>query len=354
MQKTARIMTMVVLLFLCMLSLGAFAASIQDGYVEVHFIDVGQGDAILIRSTTHAVLIDGGNRNTTVLDYLSFLGVQQLDLVVGTHAHADHIGGLIPVLENLPVHEVMDPAVVHTSKTFEDYLTVIDRKNIRFTVADVGLKRSYGDMFLHVLHPRQPAATDLNNSSIVIQLVYHDISFLFTGDAEQVSERAILERSGHNLASTILKVGHHGSSTSTSAGFLSQVKPEVAMISVGEDNTYNHPHDSVIARLAAQQVDFYRTDMHRHILVRTDGNTYTIETQREGENTLIRYRIGINSADETQLRNIVHIDEIRARSLIALRPFSSLEDLARIPGIGPSRVRDIIQQGLAYVDAEEN
>jgi len=231
---------------------------------------------------------------------------------------------------------------------------VIDRKNIRFTVADTGLKRSYGDMLLHVLHPTQPAATDLNNSSIVIRLIYHKISFLFTGDAEQVSERAILERSGQNLASTILKVGHHGSSTSTSAEFLSQVRPEVAIISVGEGNTYGHPHDLVIARLAAQHVDLYRTDMHGHIIIRTDGNAFMIESQKAVEVTFPLYRIGINSADASQLKKIVHIDEVRARSLISLRPFSSLEDLARIPGIGPSRVRDIIQQGLAYVDEEED
>lgn len=354
MHKIIRIMTLMVLLLLCMLTLGASVQSVQDGYVEVHFIDVGQGDAILIRSANHAVLIDGGNRNTTVLDYLSSLGVQILDLVVGTHAHADHIGGLIPVLEQLSVHEVMDPAVVHTSKTFEDYLTVIDRKNIRFTVADTGLKRSYGDMLLHVLHPTQSAATDLNNSSIVIHLIYHKISFLFTGDAEQVSERAILERSGQNLASTILKVGHHGSSTSTSSEFLSQVRPEVAIFSVGEGNTYGHPHDLVIARLAAQHVDLYRTDMHGHIIIRTDGNTFMIEAQKDVEDAFPLYRIGINSADASQLKQIVHIDEVRARSLISLRPFTSLEDLARIPGIGPSRVRDIIQQGLAYVDVEED
>lgn len=219
----------------------AMSADTQSGFVEVHFIDVGQGDSIYIKTPTQDILIDGGERGDTVVEYLKEQNVEDLELVIGTHPHADHIGGLINVFEQIPVTEVMDPGVVHTSKTFEDYLTLIDQNNMIFTVVRAGTKRTYDDgTILEILSPTNPGEENLNDASIVAKLTFGDISFLFTGDAETPSENEMLS-SGYQLKSTILKAGHHGSSTSTSDDFLKAVSPEAVVIMCGTDNSYGHP-----------------------------------------------------------------------------------------------------------------
>ena len=140
------------------------------------------------------MLIDGGDRGSGVVKYIKNLGVQELHLVVGTHAHADHIGGLIDVLKNIPVKEVIDPAVPHTTKTFEDYLTLIDSKDIKFTEGRAGMTRDIGGGVMEVLHPISPSSDDLNDSSIVVKVTMGEVSFLFTGDVERVSEEEMLAR----------------------------------------------------------------------------------------------------------------------------------------------------------------
>lgn len=248
-----------------------------SGRLEVHFIDVGQGDAILVKTPGKNILIDAGWRGDTVVNYLRSEGVESLDLVIGTHPHADHIGGLINVMEQISVREVFDPGVVHTTKTFEDYLTVIDQKNIIFTEGRTGLERDIGGgAVLEIIHPSSPSEDHLNNASIVARVAFGQISFLFTGDAEKEAEGEILNR-GYNPESTILKVGHHGSSTSTTQAFLRAVNPEAAVIMCGEDNQYGHPHEETVDRLTAAGVDIYRTDLHGTIVISTDGQSYSVE-----------------------------------------------------------------------------
>ncbi|HHU63743.1 MAG TPA: MBL fold metallo-hydrolase [Clostridiales bacterium] len=257
---------------------------IVDGQLKVHFIDVGQGDCIFIQTPTQNILIDGGERGNAVVDYLKAEGVNELDMVIATHPHSDHIGGLINVIESIEVKEVVDPAVVHTSKTFEDYLTLIDKKNIKFTQGRAGMKKELGDgAVIEILHPTKPSKKHLNDASIVAKLTFGDISFMFTGDAEQYSEEQVLGKN-YNLSSTVLKVGHHGSSTSSSTAFLEAVSPEVAVIMVGEDNDYGHPHDEVLERLAEEGTEVYRTDVHGTVVITTDGRTYDVwvSFDREG------------------------------------------------------------------------
>ena len=220
--------------------------------------------------------MDAGERGETVVNYLKNKKVTSLDLVVGTHPHADHIGGLINVLQAIPVTEVIDPGVIHTTKTYEDYLTLIDEKDIKFTEGRAGLKRDLGDgAMLEILHPSAPAGDNLNDASVVIKLTFGDVSFLLTGDAEQTSLKQILDRN-YELNSTILKVSHHGSRTGTSSAFLAAVSPEAAVIMAGKGNTYGHPHDEVLALLAKAKVNIHRTDLHGTIVVTTDGRTYDI------------------------------------------------------------------------------
>lgn len=249
--------------------------AVPSGRLIVSFIDVGQGDAILVQTPGKNILIDGGERGNTVIDYLKKRGIGSLDLVVGTHPHADHIGGLINVMQSIPVKEVIDPGVVHTTKTFEDYLTLIDQEEIVFTEGRAGMTRDLGDgVIMKILHPSSPS-TDINESSIVVKITFGQVSFMLTGDVGQDSEMKILQR-GYDLKSTILKVAHHGSIKGTSSSFLSAVRPTVAVIMCGKENPYGYPHDETLTKLAGAKVDIYRTDIQGTIVIITDGETFKI------------------------------------------------------------------------------
>lgn len=250
------------------------------GQLKVHYIDVGQGDAIFIETPSHNILIDGGERGNTVLNYLEEQGVDELHLVIGTHPHSDHIGGLINVLEAIPVKEVMDSGAIHTTKTFEDYLRVIDKKEIKYTEGRAGTARHLGSgVSMQILHPSSVSSSNINDSSIVVKLTFGKISFLFMGDAEEMSENRIISR-GYNLQNTILKVGYHGSRTSTTDSFLTAVNPEAAVIMVGDNNESDFPHHETLAKLAEAGVDIYMTNVHGTIVVTTDGNTYDINVKQ--------------------------------------------------------------------------
>ncbi len=256
------------------------SATAPGGTLKAHFIDVGQGDAILIQTPSQNILIDAGERGNTVVNYLKSQGVHSLDLVIGTHPHADHIGGLINVMEALPVKEVIDPGVAHTTKTFEDYLTLIDRKDIPFTEGRAGMSRDLGGgAKMQILHPSSPSSSHLNNASIVVRITFDQVSFMLTGDVEATAESRILGR-GYTLTSTVLKVGHHGSSTSTTSSFLRAVNPGVAVIMCGSNNRYGHPHEETLANLSAAGVDIYRTDKQGTIIVTTNGQTYDINVKQ--------------------------------------------------------------------------
>lgn len=256
------------------------SATAPAGQVKVHFIDVGQGDSILIQTPTQNILVDGGERGDTVVDYLTNSNVNSLDLVISTHPHADHIGGLINVLQKIAVKEVIDPGVVHTTKTFEEYLTLIDEQNIIFTEGRAGMQRALdGGAKMQIFHPSSPSGSNLNEASIVVKLNFGQVSFLLTGDVDQTSLEEMLGRN-YNLKSTILKVSHHGSWTGTSSAFLSAVTPQAAVIMCGLGNSYGHPHDETLALLAEEKVEIYRTDLHGTIVITTDGNTFVINKTR--------------------------------------------------------------------------
>ena len=251
--------------------------------LEVHFIDVGQADSILITTGSDAMLIDAGENEDgdLVVDYIKSLGISDLDYVIGTHPHEDHIGGLDDVINTFDVGKVLMPKKESTTKTFEDVLLSIQNKGIKVTTPKVGAKYNLGQAEWTILAPSQEYE-ETNNSSIVIRLIFGDNSFMFTGDAEEKSEKEILKTG--DLNSDLLKVGHHGSISSTSIDFLKQVNPTYAVISVGKDNRYGHPHKEIIERLTEQNVEILRTDELGTIILTSDGNDLNYEIIKNSEN----------------------------------------------------------------------
>ncbi|WP_230586097.1 MBL fold metallo-hydrolase [Lysinibacillus sphaericus] len=248
--------------------------------MRVHFMDVGQGDSILIESpNVKTMLIDAGVKGAgqQVVSYLKELGVNKLDKVVATHPDADHIGGLIPVLHAIPIEQFYDSGKVHTSQTFEEMLMAIDEKNIPYYVPKTGDFIEFDkDVTVKVLNANEHA-TDNNDASIVLKVVYGNVSFLLTGDAGIALEKEMMS---NDVTATVLKAGHHGSNTSSSEDFIRAVKPEVTILSYGEDNKYGHPHAEVVNRLQAIGSNIYATADLGTITVATNGVNYTVNGKR--------------------------------------------------------------------------
>jgi len=256
--------------------------------LSVHFIDVGQGDSILIDLDETEVLIDGGDRSPGVVNYLSSYVDGELDVMVATHAHADHIGGLIDVLSEYEVKEIWLNGYTATSKTYEDFMSLVNAENAVVCQAECGKTVQAGSLTFNVLNPPKQLFSDANSNSIVLSLSYGEIDFLFTGDAEVEAEEKMLLQSYAPVPDVeILKVGHHGSSTASSPQFLNIVKPDVAIYMCGAGNTYGHPHEESIAALNGIGAETYGTDVNGTIIVSTDGKVYDIQPQSGNTSTAL-------------------------------------------------------------------
>ncbi|WP_349407923.1 S-layer homology domain-containing protein [Pseudalkalibacillus sp. SCS-8] len=243
----------------------------------VHFIDVGQGDSILIQSPSgKTILIDGGRKSAgqKVVDYLKQAGVSSIDLMVATHPDADHIGGLIDVLEQMKVHKVLDSGKSHTTNTYMEYLNLIDQKNIPFDVPNEGSKINFDNILVIKVLNAFNNSSDRNESSLVLKVSYNDVDFLLTGDASTENEANMMNK--YNVEAEILKLGHHGSSTSTSQAFINAVKPEVGILSYG-DNSYGHPDSDVVNRMWNYGATLYSTCDAGTITVASDGVNYKVD-----------------------------------------------------------------------------
>ncbi|MHB8279612.1 MAG: ComEC/Rec2 family competence protein, partial [Candidatus Humimicrobiaceae bacterium] len=245
----------------------------------VHYIDVGQGDSELIQIPGNInILIDGGTKSSSkkVVSYIKSLGIDKLSIVISTHPHEDHIGGLISVINSFKVDNVIDAGINHTSATFKNYLKAIKAKSINYLTPSPGESFDLGtNVKLIVYGPYKRYSNDLNNSSVVVKLIYGSTSFLFEGDAESKEESQLIS-GGLDLSATVLKVGHHGSKTSSTLSFLNKVNPKISVISVGKGNSYGHPAKTTIDNLLALGSTVYRTDTTGDIIIESDGSTVNV------------------------------------------------------------------------------
>lgn len=350
------------------------------GTMTVSFLDVGQGDSILLQGADFTILIDAGRHDREdVVPQLEEHGVESIDLLVGTHPHADHIGQFPQVLDRYPVAEVWMSGDTNTTQIFEDTLDAIAETGAGYHEPRAGEVYQIGLARLEVVYPNQVTG-DINDGSIVLRVVFGDVVFLFTGDAEASSEQAMLA-SGRDLHAQILKLGHHGSDTSSTLGFLQAVDPEVAIWSAAKDNEYGHPHASVIERLTSLGIPVFGTATEGSIVVCTNGQTYKMSACDAGEPSFAvdstsviaettlpptltptptafatlatgcaPGQININTASYEELLAIIEIGPVRASEMLELRPFISVDDMERINGIGPARLSSIKNQGLACVE----
>lgn len=247
----------------------------EDGKILVHYIDVGQGDSILIQVNKKNLLIDSGPKSDKkkLFDYLSESNLDKLDYVIATHPHEDHIGNMSEVIDDYDVINFYAPKIQSTTKTFEKMIDSLKAKNLKINVLKKGTDSiNLGEgTKVTVFSPTKDSYEDLNNYSPVIKIQYGKTSFLFTGDAQKDVEKEILI-SNEDISADVLKVGHHGSSTSTTKEFLNKVRPSIGVISVGSDNSYNHPNSDTIKRLKDGKVTIYRTDKDGTVVLCSDGS----------------------------------------------------------------------------------
>lgn len=243
----------------------------MDQTLKVHFLDVGQGDCTLISIDGHYLLIDAGdnNKGTAVQNYLQKQGVEYIDYFILTHPDADHIGGADVIITKFDVGMVIMPDCEKDTATYRDVVSAMEYRYIAPTYPVVGTEYSLGDASFVILAP-QNSYEDVNANSVVIKLTYGEDSFLFVGDCEEEEENEILE-SGQDISADVLKVGHHGSKSSSGEEFVSAVSPTYAVISCGEGNEYGHPHAKTLNTLRAAGVLLYRTDEQGTIIAKSNG-----------------------------------------------------------------------------------
>ncbi|GGP07190.1 MBL fold metallo-hydrolase [Oceanobacillus neutriphilus] len=349
-----------------------------DGALGAHFIDVGQGDSTLFtleeEDEKAVILFDTGDwQGNEVVPYLEEQGITEIDLVIISHPDADHIGQLSKVLDRFAVDEVWMSGNESTSNTYQTAMEKILSQDIDYHEPRTGEAYELGPIELEVLYP-EDISGKLNEESVSIRLVYDQISFVLTGDAGVKEEKEMMDSS--QLSSTFLHLGHHGSKTSTDPEFLNAVQPQIAIYSAGKDNSYGHPSPEVIELLDGENISWYGTDQDGTIVVTTDGKAYSIETEMSTDITVSEPDVAknneisadeenedasedissdekkesscidLNNASKEELTEIIHIGNERADQIMDQRPFTALDELEEIDGLGPSRIADIESEDL--------
>lgn len=245
----------------------------NQNVMKVNYIDVGQGDSILVQVNGKNLLIDAGPNSSTdkLVSYLNKQNIKKLDFVVATHPHEDHIGAMDTIINKYNIGEFYAPKKTTTTKTFESMVNALKSKNIKINAATAGVSLDLGkNVKCEMIAPNAPNYEDLNNYSAVIKITYGNSKFLFMGDAESLSEKEILNKN-HDISSDVLKLGHHGSSSSSSKAFLDKVSPKIAIISCGKNNDYGHPHKETSTEMKKRNIQVYRTDIDGSIVLISDG-----------------------------------------------------------------------------------
>ena len=261
-----------------------------EGSLAVHYLDVGQADATLLVSPEgETMLIDSGpwqDDGETVIRYLEARGVDRIDHLVSTHAHADHVGGHAEVIEHFETEKdgvgaVYDSGAVHTSQTYEDYLDAVDRHDVTLYEVAEGDEIPFAGVDATVLNPIEPGGDDLHSNGVVLHVRFGETAFLFTGDAERNVENRLVDEYGSDLDAEVYQAGHHGSDTSSGPELLDAVDPEVAVVSSAYDSQYGHPHDEPLERFAERDVRTAWTAVHGTTVVVSDGETLSVRTQHD-------------------------------------------------------------------------
>lgn len=298
----------------------------DDLNLEVHFIDVGQADAILIKKGNEAMLIDAGNNTDgdLIVNYIKEQNIQSLKYVVATHPHEDHIGGLDYVIDTFEIGKIIMSDLIVTSKTFEDVLDSISRKGLFITKAKVGERYYLNGAKIIILAPNGESYANTNDYSVVVKIVNDQNSFLFTGDAEKPSEIEMINKNKELLKSDVLKLGHHGSTTSTTQEFLDIVNPKYAVITTGENNKYGHPDHETLDKLENKKVQVYRTDLDGTIIAISDGNKISFNK-----------RLGENNIPNTEIPPIVKEPTQEINSNVIISNLDKVEEIITIKNMSP-------------------
>ena len=254
-----------------------------NGTVEISYLDVGQGDAAYIKVNDMDILIDAGPKSDVdkLIKQLEEKNIDDFEIVIATHPHEDHIGGMTKVLQTYKVENFYMPKKEHSTKVFENMIKEVEKQGLKAKVLKEGVKIDIGEgALLETFSPIQDSYDNLNNYSPIMKLTFGNKSFLFTGDAEKDVEAEVLSKYKDKLDSDVIKFGHHGSSTSSSQSFIEAVSPDYGIISCGVDNSYGHPHREILKLIQDMNIEAYRTDIQGQITVISDGNNIDIKTEK--------------------------------------------------------------------------
>ncbi|MBA2667213.1 MAG: MBL fold metallo-hydrolase [Trueperaceae bacterium] len=330
--------------------------------LEIHFVDVGQGDGVLlVLPDGRGVVYDAGNDDGAMLRYLRDAGITHLALVIASHPHADHIGGLAAVIDAYAPPFVLDNGLTHTTRTFERYLDAVERSGAQL-LEPTERTLTLGDVRLHVLPSPLRPEWGHNDNSIGIIVEYESFRASLTGDAEARLFEWWLATAPDTFAAVhVHKASHHGSANGDTPEALARLRPEIVVVSAGAGNRYGHPDGTIVASYEEAGARVFRSDHHGSVIVTVapDG-TYDVASEHDRSPVLVldddrrepssssdAHCVDINSASTDLLEVIIHIGPDRAPELVERRPFHDIDDLRRISGIGPARLSDIHAQGLA-------
>lgn len=261
-----------------------FKESFQGNETLIHFINVGQGDAILLNNKNYNILIDSGSNESSdyLISYLKSFNIKKLNYVIATHPHEDHIGAMDDIINNFHVDTFIAPNITTTDIDFINMVKALNHKNLKINVIEDNLTINlFNDNFLTFLWSGSLPADNINNNSLVLKYINENISFLFTGDIEKEVEAQLQSINQVLLSSDVLKVAHHGSNSSSTLNFLTAVDPNISVITCGIGNSYGHPHKNTLTNLNNINSLVYRTDIQGNVIIKTDGSRLWVNTEHD-------------------------------------------------------------------------